>query len=377
MAAYGLYLPDDVLNASRVGCLNVHPSLLPRYRGPSPVAAAILAGDEVTGVTVMEVTERVDSGPVVARRRLRMRTDETTGELTARLFHLGACLMVAVLPGWASGEIEATPQDDAEATMTRMLTRGDGEIDWTAPAERIARQVRAYKPWPGSFTRWDGRRLKVLEASASRADSGGVATGTVVAGLDGVPGVVTGRRRAPPWEAADGGPARRGRASVRAGPGGPRRGPARLTARLLESGEARLTRLALLRLESRHAYSNQAKRRPGRISRRTRSRADAATASVEATRCGRGGLAGERREVGQSELHPDGPAAKLAALQVAADALAEPVHQRQQEVRVVRVAGERRLGADRLALPLWPYGLVVRADPQPAHARPGPSEAAQ
>ena len=191
VAAYGLILPDEVLDAPRLGCLNVHPSLLPQYRGPSPVASAILAGDEVTGVTVMEVTQQVDAGPVVARRRLRVRADETAGELTDRLFRLGACLMVAVLPGWASGEIEASPQVDAEATMTRMLARVDGEIDWSAPAELIARQVRAYDPWPGSFTSWDGRRLKVLEASASRADHGGAA-GTVVSADDGSPGVVTG-----------------------------------------------------------------------------------------------------------------------------------------------------------------------------------------
>ena len=191
VAAYGLILPDDVLGAPRLGCLNVHPSLLPKYRGPSPVASAILAGDEVTGVTVMEVTERVDAGPVVARRRLRIRADETTGELTGRLFHLGGCLMVAVLPRWASGEAEASAQDDSEATLTRLLTREDGEIDWTAPAERIALQVRAYDPWPGSFTRWEGRRLKVLEASAARAEHGDPA-GTVVSGHDGVLGVATG-----------------------------------------------------------------------------------------------------------------------------------------------------------------------------------------
>ncbi len=192
VAAYGLYLPDDVLSAPRLGCLNVHPSLLPKYRGPSPVAAAILAGDEVTGVTVMEVTERVDSGPVVARRRLRVGADETAGDLTGRLVQLGACLMVAVLPQWASGEIEASPQDDSEATMTRLLTRDDGAIDWASPAELIARQVRAYDPWPGSFTHWEGRRLKVLEASAARAEGDGVATGTVVSGPDGGLGVVTG-----------------------------------------------------------------------------------------------------------------------------------------------------------------------------------------
>ncbi len=191
VAAYGLILPDEVLEVPRLGCLNVHPSLLPKYRGPSPVASAILAGDEVTGVTVMEVTQQVDAGPVVARRRLRIRAGETAGELTGRLFHLGGCLMVAVLPAWASGEIEASPQVDAEATMTRLLARDDGEIDWTAPAERIMRQVRAYDPWPGSFTRWDGRRLKVLEARASRANHAEPA-GTVVSGPDGSLGVATG-----------------------------------------------------------------------------------------------------------------------------------------------------------------------------------------
>ena len=192
VAAYGLILPDDVLNAPRLGCLNVHPSLLPKYRGPSPVASAILAGDEVTGVTVMEVTERVDSGPVVAQRRLRIRADETAGELTGRLFHLGACLTVAVLPRWASGEIGASPQDDSEASMTRLLTRDDGAIDWAAPAEHIARQVRAYDPWPGSFTRWDGRRLKVLQASAASTEGVGEPPGTVVSGPGGSVGVATG-----------------------------------------------------------------------------------------------------------------------------------------------------------------------------------------
>ena len=191
VAAYGLILPGDVLETPWLGCLNVHPSLLPKYRGPSPVASAMLAGDEVTGVTLMEVTERVDSGPVVARRRLRIRADETAGELTGRLFRLGACLAVAVLPRWADGEIEAASQDDAQATMTRLLTREDGEIDWTAPAERIALQVRAYDPWPGSFTTWDGRRLKVLEASVTRADHG-EAAGTVVSVDDGSLGVATG-----------------------------------------------------------------------------------------------------------------------------------------------------------------------------------------
>ena len=229
VAAYGLYLPDDVLKAPRLGCLNVHPSLLPKHRGPSPVAAAILGGDDVTGVTVMEVAERVDSGPVVAWRRLRIGAYETAGDLTGRLFRLGACLMVAVLPQWASGEIEASPQDDSEATTTRLLTRDDGAICWASPAERIARQVRAYDPWPGSFTHWDGRRLKVLAASAALAGGEGGSAGRGGVGPRRRPGRRNRRRRAPPWQAADGRPPRRRRPRVCAGPSGLRGIPARLT----------------------------------------------------------------------------------------------------------------------------------------------------
>ena len=229
VAAYGLILPDDVLEAPRLGCLNVHPSLLPKYRGPSPVASAILAGDGVTGVTVMEVTERVDSGPVVAQKRLRIRADETAGQLTDRLFQLGACLTVAVLPRWASGEIEASPQDDSEASMTRLLTRDDGAIDWAAPAEHIARQVRAYDPWPGSFTRWDGRRIKVLDGVgvAGRSRRRGCGHGGV--GPRRLPGRRDRRWRAPPRQAADGRPSRGRRRRVLPGPSGLRGRPARLT----------------------------------------------------------------------------------------------------------------------------------------------------
>ncbi len=192
VAAYGLYLPAEVVEAPRLGCLNVHPSLLPEYRGPSPVASAILNGDDETGVTVMKITEQMDSGPVVARKKTPIDPEETAGALTDRLFRMGAGLMVEVLPKWEVGDLQARPQDDSLATTTRLLSREDGEIDWMEPAARVARQVRAYDPWPGTFSRWDGRRIKVLGASAIDAAGTGEPAGTVMPLPGGSFGVVTG-----------------------------------------------------------------------------------------------------------------------------------------------------------------------------------------
>ena len=167
VAAYGRYIPREVLELPLRGCLNVHPSLLPKYRGPSPVSAAILAGDDATGVTVMKVTEEMDAGPIVTSRRTAIGPDETAESLTRRLFELGAELLVEVLPKWAAGDIEGEPQDQGLATATKLLTREDGEIDWNKPAAFIARQVRAYHPWPGAYTRWDGKLLKIVAAHPS------------------------------------------------------------------------------------------------------------------------------------------------------------------------------------------------------------------
>ena len=164
VAAYGLFLPDDILAAPRLGCLNIHPSLLPRHRGPSPVATAILNGDDTTGVTIMLLDEGMDTGPVLAQRESPIGIKDTSDELTARLFDMGANLLVETLEQWCAGHISPTPQDDANATITKRLQRADGHIDWNQPAESIDRQVRAFTPWPGTFTTWKGRTLKILEA---------------------------------------------------------------------------------------------------------------------------------------------------------------------------------------------------------------------
>ena len=190
IVAYGLFLPSDTLAVPPLGALNIHPSLLPRHRGPSPVATAILEGDRSTGVTLMQLDEGMDSGPIIAQRETVIGADETAETLTARLFDMGAELLADTIYPWRDGETAPVPQDEADATITRLLKREDGAIDWTQPAERIARQIRAYHPWPGSFTRWNGRQVKILQASAveRQADA---APGTVVELAEGV-GVAAG-----------------------------------------------------------------------------------------------------------------------------------------------------------------------------------------
>ena len=164
VAAYGLILPKWTLDLPTYGVLNVHPSLLPRHRGPAPVANAILEGDEETGVTVMKVEPKVDSGPILRFVGIKVGPRDATGALTKRLAEIGARLLVETLRDWVRGLIEPIVQDDSLATFSRKATRGNGEINWALPAVEIDRKIRAYDPWPGSFTTWTGRRLKVLEA---------------------------------------------------------------------------------------------------------------------------------------------------------------------------------------------------------------------
>ena len=166
VAAYGKFLPSPVLNLPPHGCLNLHPSLLPRHRGPSPVASAILVGDAVTGVSLMLLDEGMDTGPVVAQREYPLAGDETAGDLTDTLFSVGASLLLEHLVPWTRGQLIARPQDDTLATITRKLERSDGLADWSLPAETLARQCRAFSPWPGLYTSWQGKTLKLLEASA-------------------------------------------------------------------------------------------------------------------------------------------------------------------------------------------------------------------
>ncbi|MDA0263128.1 MAG: methionyl-tRNA formyltransferase [Chloroflexi bacterium] len=173
VAAYGKLLPKPVLEAAPLGCLNIHPSLLPKHRGPSPVATAILEGDRVTGVTLMLLDEGMDTGPLIAQEEYALAGEETAVGLTQTLFELGGQLLKRTLPRWQSGELKATPQDDALATVTRKLERSDGLADWTLTAEELDRRSRAFTPWPGLFTHWNGSGLKLVAVSVLPGGSGG------------------------------------------------------------------------------------------------------------------------------------------------------------------------------------------------------------
>jgi len=166
VAAYGRILPLSVLGIPPRRALNIHPSLLPRYRGPSPVATAILDGRSKVGVTLMLMDEGMDTGDIVAQRETDALPVETAGELTVRLFNLGAELLRDTLPGWLAGSITPVPQDNPQATVTRLMVKEDGEMDWSLPAVQLERRVRAFDPWPGCYTRWDGKQVKVLKAVA-------------------------------------------------------------------------------------------------------------------------------------------------------------------------------------------------------------------
>ena len=166
VAAYGHLLPPAVLAIPPLGCLNVHASLLPRYRGAAPISAAILAGDAVTGVTIMRLDAGMDTGDVLAQAQLAILPDDTTASLSERLARLGTTLLLATLPRWAAGEIVPQPQAHTQATYTHPVRKEDGQINWHRPAVEIARQVRAYFPWPSAHTTWQGRLLKIWRATA-------------------------------------------------------------------------------------------------------------------------------------------------------------------------------------------------------------------
>lgn len=161
--AYGRLLPKAVVAAFPHGILNIHPSLLPRYRGPSPVAQAIRDGATETGVSVMVLDEQMDHGPVLAQRATTIAPSETAEQLTARLARLGTLALFSVLPPYVAGTLTPVPQSETGATYTRSMTRDDGAVNWQHPAAHIYNQYRALQPWPGLFTWWNQRRLKLLD----------------------------------------------------------------------------------------------------------------------------------------------------------------------------------------------------------------------
>lgn len=171
VAAFGQILRREVLELPHFGCINVHASLLPRHRGASPIAGALLAGDQKTGVTIMLMDEGLDTGAILSWSAMPIAPDDTAGTLTEKLSLVGAEALLRALPRWFAGKLVPQPQDETQATLTRLLTKEDGIIDWHLPAETLARQMRAYHPWPGTATTWHGKTLKVLRAAALEAES--------------------------------------------------------------------------------------------------------------------------------------------------------------------------------------------------------------
>jgi methionyl-tRNA formyltransferase len=172
VAAYGQILRQRLLDVPKRGILNVHASLLPRWRGASPIVAAILAGDETTGVTLMEMVRALDAGPMLTRVELDISPHDTTGTLEPRLADAGAALLAESLDAWASGRLIATPQDESLVTHAPQLTRADALIDWSQPAVEVWRCVRAFNPWPVAHTTWRGEELRIHEAWPLAHDSG-------------------------------------------------------------------------------------------------------------------------------------------------------------------------------------------------------------
>lgn len=178
VVAFGIIIKRDLLDLPTYGCVNVHASLLPKYRGVSPIQAAILAGDRVTGCTTMMMDEGVDTGGLLLQDTTEIRPDDTAGTLSRRLAELGAGLLIRTLDRLRSGSVAPVSQDDSKSSYTNKINKTDGEIDWSRDAASLERHVRAMTPWPSAYTFRGGNRLIVIDASV--VDDGGGRPGTVV-----------------------------------------------------------------------------------------------------------------------------------------------------------------------------------------------------
>jgi methionyl-tRNA formyltransferase len=179
VVAYGLILPQSILDVPRLGCLNIHASLLPRWRGAAPIQRAILAGDTRTGVTIMQMDAGLDTGPMLLVRPLEIGANENAGSLYDRLAVLGAEAIVTAIDSWAAGSVVPVVQPPDGATYAAKIRKEEAVIDWSRPAGEIARQVRAFNPWPVAETRWQGLQMRIWEAEP-RSGGPSAVPGTVV-----------------------------------------------------------------------------------------------------------------------------------------------------------------------------------------------------
>ncbi|MDO8588826.1 MAG: methionyl-tRNA formyltransferase [Armatimonadota bacterium] len=172
VAAFGQIIPKSILDIPRLGCVNVHGSLLPKYRGAAPIQHAVMNGETRTGVTTMLMDPGLDTGPILLQEETGIGPDETAGDLEARLAEIGARLLIRTLEGLDRGDLKPTPQDDSQATLARSFKREDAAIDWNLPAERIVNTIRAFTPRPGAYALLDGAILKIWRARVAVAGEG-------------------------------------------------------------------------------------------------------------------------------------------------------------------------------------------------------------
>jgi len=181
VAEYGQIIPKKILGIPKYGALNVHPSLLPRWRGPSPIQYTILNGDKETGVTIMLMDEELDHGPILNSKSKIIANKLTTEKLSKELAEMGANLLIGTIPKWVAGKINPEEQNHKKAIYTKIIKKEDGHLDWSRPAEEIERKIRAFTPWPGSFTFWKNMRIEIKSGrisknAASQNDAAGYVT---------------------------------------------------------------------------------------------------------------------------------------------------------------------------------------------------------
>tara|TARA_B110000116_G_C16779007_1_gene557294 strand:- start:750 stop:1742 length:993 start_codon:yes stop_codon:yes gene_type:complete len=184
VAAYGLIIPKEILDIPKYGVLNIHPSLLPMYRGPSPVATALMNGDSYTGVSIMLLDQGMDSGPVLVSKKININSGHNTQTLTQELFQIGADLLIETMKLWIDGQIEPKYQNINNISVTSLLTKEDGKINWQQKNEQIERKVRAFSPWPTAFTYFKSKRLIIEKAflflGENTNQNNGIIPGTVI-----------------------------------------------------------------------------------------------------------------------------------------------------------------------------------------------------
>lgn len=180
VTAYAQKLPNRLLEMAPCGCINVHPSLLPKYRGAAPMMAAILNGDKESGVTIMKVAEKMDTGAILMQEKMPLDPDETNASIEAKAASLGARLLLETIRKIADGTVVSIPQNDEDSTYVRQIGKDAGLIDFSEPAEVIERKIRAYDPWPGTYTFLDGKTFKILKARVAAGNGCELPAGTVV-----------------------------------------------------------------------------------------------------------------------------------------------------------------------------------------------------